>query len=305
MADVQVVVVILGWVVVIAALYLVGERWRVARQARSRIFQAESADEGAPAAEDALTHWLSLAGYRDDGAARRFVLLTLLGFVVGLAGAALFRAGGTSGRMLLALSRVPGGVGDLFLPFVHVAPWFLLALFTALPALIVRSARRRRVAQIEEDLPLMLELLATLGEAGLGFDAALERILATGNAGRPLVAEFRAFQRDLLAGQGRVASLRRLARRVEVLHFTLFVSALVQAEQTGAGVAEVLRRQADDLRDRRREQAIAFAMALPVKLLFPLVICFLPGLFVATLGPTFYQFFQFADNLLRTRNPLP
>ena len=46
-------------------------------------------------------------------------------------------------------------------------------------------------------------------------------------------------------------------------------------------------------------------MALPVKLLFPLVICFLPGLFVATLGPTFYQFFQFADNLLRSRNVIP
>jgi tight adherence protein C len=110
---------------------------------------------------------------------------------------------------------------------------------------------------------------------------------------------------DLLAGRGRISSLRRLARRVEVLHFTLFVSALVQTEQTSSGVADVLRRQADDLRDRRREQAIAFAMALPVKLLFPLVICFLPGLFVATLGPTFHQFFQFADQIIRSRSPLP
>ena len=82
----------------------------------------------------------------------------------------------------------------------------------------------------------------------------------------------------MLAGRPRIASLRRLARRVDVTAFTIFVSALVQTEQTGSGVAEVLRRQADDLRDRRREQAVAIAMALPVKLLFPLVICFLPGL---------------------------
>jgi len=76
---------------------------------------------------------------------------------------------------------------------------------------------------------------------------------------------------------------------------------LVQAEQVGSGISEVLRRQADDLRNRRRERALALANALPVKLLFPLVICFLPGLFVATLGPTFYQFFQFADAVIQNR----
>ena len=57
---------------------------------------------------------------------------------------------------------------------------------------------------------------------------------------------------------------------------TILISALLQAEQIGSGVAEVLRSQADDLRQRRRERAIEFSMALPVKLLFPLVICFLP-----------------------------
>jgi tight adherence protein C len=69
----------------------------------------------------------------------------------------------------------------------------------------------------------------------------------------------------------------------------------------GAGVAEVLRRQADDLRDRRREHAVALATALPAKLLFPLVICFLPAIFAITLGPTFFQFFQFVDGVIRGR----
>jgi len=85
------------------------------------------------------------------------------------------------------------------------------------------------------------------------------------------------------------------------MSLSIFVSALVQTEQVGAGVSDVLRRQADDLRGRRREEALTKAASLPVKLLFPLVICFLPGILTATLGPTFYQIFQFLDNIARTR----
>jgi len=69
----------------------------------------------------------------------------------------------------------------------------------------------------------------------------------------------------------------------------------------GSGIAQALRRQADDLRDRPRERANAFAMALPVKRKFPLVICFMPGIFIWTLGPFFVQLFQIADNLMRVR----
>ena len=65
-------------------------------------------------------------------------------------------------------------------------------------------------------------------------------------------------------------------------------------------MVDVLRRQAEDLRNRRREEANTFAATLPVNLLFPLVVCFFPGLFVATLGPTFHQFFQTADAVIRT-----
>jgi len=74
---------------------------------------------------------------------------------------------------------------------------------------------------------------------------------------------------------------------------------LVQAEHMGMGIAKVLRIQADDVRARRRERAIAFANALPVKRLFPLVICFLPGLFVWTLGPAFVQLFKLTETFTR------
>jgi pilus assembly protein TadC len=164
----------------------------------------------------------------------------------------------------------------------------------------VRRARRQRVTEIEQDLPLFLELLATLGEAGLGFDAALARILDAQPGERVLMQELRTFQVEVLAGRPRIQVLRRLSRRVDVTTFTIFISALVQAEQSGAGIAGVLRRQAEDARDRRRERTLQIAAALPVKLLFPLIICFLPGIFVAALGPTAHQFFQFIDNLTRS-----
>ena len=77
---------------------------------------------------------------------------------------------------------------------------------------------------------------------------------------------------------------------------------MVQAEQLGMGIARVLRQQAEDVRNRRRERAIAFANSLPVKRVIPLVICFLPGLFVWTLGPAFVQLFKIADSFIQVQN---
>jgi hypothetical protein len=150
---------------------------------------------------------------------------------------------------------------------VYLAAWMPLLLLSGVPALAVRTARRKRVMSVEQDLPLTLDLLATLAEAGLGLDAAIGRVVDSQPRDRPLFQEFRTFQRDLLAGRSRIEALRHLSRRLEVIWFNIFISAVIQAEQIGAGLAEVLRIQADDLRSRRRERALAFAMAIPVKLL--------------------------------------
>ena len=200
------------------------------------------------------------------------------------------------------ISHLPPVVGDLLSPIAYMAPWTVFLILALLPWLVVRRARRQRVEQVEQDLPISLELLATLSEAGLGFDAALARVLDSLMEDRPLGREFRTYQSDLLAGRTRVESFRRLARRLDVSSVTILVSALVQAEQLGSGIAQALRRQADDLRDRRRERANAFAMALPVKRMFPLVVCFMPGLFVWTLGPFFVQLFKMADTFLKVRS---
>ncbi len=104
-----------------------------------------------------------------------------------------------------------------------------------------------------------------------------------------------------MTGRPRVESLRRLAKRLDVQSLTIFISAIVHAEQVGSGISDVLRRQADDVRDRRRDRALNLAQSLPIKVLFPLVICFLPAIFVFTLGPVFVQFFQFAESILNRR----
>jgi tight adherence protein C len=246
-----------------------------------------------------LSGWLYLAGYRHPLSAVGFVAATVVFGLLGFGAATLFLASGLQGVMERSVVLVPGGVGETFLPVVWVAPWLIAILLICLPLTVVRSARRRRVATIEQDLPLAMELMATLSEAGLGFDSALQRILKTRLAGRPLAQEFAIYQSDLLSGRPRIESLRRLSSRIRIGSISILVSALVQAEQMGMGIAKVLRNQADDIRARRRERAIAFANALPVKRLFPLVICFLPGLFVWTLGPAFVQLFKLTETFTR------
>lgn len=249
-----------------------------------------------------LAYWLYLSGYRDRWAPAVFLATTATGFLFGLTAAVGLIVSGLQALMEVALLRVPGGVGETFLPAVWIAPWFALLLLTCGPWLVVRQARRQRVLQVEQDLPLILELLSTLSEAGLGFDAALTRILKTRLQGRPLANELQLFQSDLLAGHARVDALRRLSKRLQVTSISVLVSALVQAEQLGMGIARVLRQQAEEVRVRRRERAIAFANSLPTKRVVPLVICFLPGLFVWTLGPAFVQLFKLVDSFIQVQN---
>jgi len=272
----------------------------------SRQNSSDAADSSLAAGEldrrGALGRWLYRAGFRNASAAPLFLTVTLACIGLGLAIALVFTFSGLQSSMEQTIVLVPGGVGETFLPVVWVAPWLIFVMIGCTPWLIVRRARRQRVEQVEQDLPLALELLSTLSEAGLGFDAAMSKILKTRLSSRPLAADFQLFQADLLAGRARVESLRRLSARIDLPSVSIFVSALVQAEQLGMGIARVLRQQADDVRGRRRERAIAFANSLATKRVIPLVVCFLPGLFVWTLGPAFVQLFKMAETFIQVRN---
>jgi tight adherence protein C len=283
-----------------AIVVAVARRRATRRRARARTL-AGSASEGpitvAVADEDAaLARWLALAGFRDPRAVHRFALVTVCAVFLGLGTAMAVSKLGLFDTAIQWVEEVPGNLGDLFVPILYAAPWIVGLLVASVPFVRVRAARRARVEQVEQDMPITLELLATLGEAGLGFDASIDRLIGSMPQVRPLAAEFRMFQAEMLAGLSRVQCFRRFARRLAVGSVSIFVSALVQAEQVGSGFADVLRRQADDLRNRRRERATMLSQALPVKLVFPLVICFLPGIFVSTLGPAFHSFFRLAEN---------
>jgi Flp pilus assembly protein TadB len=289
-----------GWLLVLGAVWRIVAQAALRRQASDRL-RADQPTAEATEQPDTLARWLFLAGYRQQEARRTFLVTTGVLFIVGFAVAWLAWSQGLVTSAARVMEKLPGSIGDLCLPIIYAGPWLAATLLTAMPWVAVRSRRRRRIEKVEQDLPVTLELLATLSEAGLGFDAALARVLDSQPSLRPLPEELRGLQADIIASRPRVECFRRLARRIELPAFNIFISAVVQAEQVGAGVASVLRRQADDLRARRREDAMAMAMALPVKRLFPMVICFMPGVFVVTLGPAFFEFLRFAESFLKNR----
>jgi tight adherence protein C len=246
-----------------------------------------------------LSRWLYLAGFRSPETTALFYGVNVLTITTGGIVALMLYQSPSLLEMRRNVQGIPGLVGEALDVVLAASPFLIVAILGSIPTTFVRSSRRRRVLHIEQDLPMTLELLATLAEAGLSFDAALQRILESQSRERPLAREFRHFQLELVAGVPRIQSLRHLAQRIEVISVTIFVSALIQAEHVGASLSETLRRQADDVRDRRREHALLQAQGLSVKLVFPLVICFLPGIFVSTLGPTLFQLIQVADSVIR------
>lgn len=287
------------------ALLLAGSGWAsvaARREARGaeRLWREEDAARGLAALPRGWTgrlrRWLALAGLRDPSSLRRFEGAMAVSVVAG-------------GLLALAAARLPALValrawvealpvlGPAFAPLLAGLPMVVAAAALAAPVAFVRARRQARIDAVEADLPLALELLATLSEAGLGFDSALERLLAAQGDGRPLALELRGLQRDLFAGLRRSEALRRLAARLEIPVVSSVVSALVQAEETGAGIAGVLRPLADELRARRRERELARVEALPNKLVVALVIGFLPGLLFWTLGPSFHQLFAILDSI--------
>jgi tight adherence protein C len=292
------VVIVMAIVSLLA--YIGVTNWSIRRGALLRLYAWDdsstlSGHEGAR--DSALGRWLARAGYRQANAQTVFIAATVGCLVVGLAVSQFYRLV-LLRPFLNAIANVPGSAGDLLALVLIAGPWILVMLSGFVPTLVVRGARRLRVRAIEQDLPLALELFATMAEAGLGFDAALAKVVRAQGSGRPLATEFLNFQHDMMAGMSRTQALRQLGRRVDIPSLSTFTSALVQAEQVGTSMAETLQHQANDLRQRRRENALLQAQALPVKLVFPLVVCFLPGIFATTLAPVLFQMVQVANGVL-------
>lgn len=152
-----------------------------------------------------------------------------------------------------------------------------------LPDIILKNKADKRQGDILKSLPDVLDQITVGVEAGLGFDAAMARTAKSSEG--PLAQELMRTLQHVSAGLSRAEALRSLANRNKVPELRQFVGAILQAEQYGIPMAQVLRVQAAEQRRRRRQRAEEKAMKLPVKVLFPLVLCILPTLFIVLIGP--------------------
>jgi tight adherence protein C len=149
-------------------------------------------------------------------------------------------------------------------------------------AFLARKAEARQDA-ITRELPDTLDQITICVEAGLGFEAAMARAASSGTG--PLGEELRHTLQDIRVGVPRLAALDLLTERTDSADLRHFVVAVTQAEKYGVPIAQILRVQATELREKRRFRAEEKAQKLPVKLLFPLIFCILPVLFIVLVGP--------------------
>jgi len=187
-----------------------------------------------------------------------------------------------------------GGLGALY--GLGSPAWFVLCAGLGaligffLPDVLLYNSGSKRQAKIQAALPDAMDMLTVCVEAGLGFDAALVQVAR--NTTGPLAGEFARALQEMQLGASRTQALRAMTARTTVPELRVFVSALTQATELGITVAQVLREQAREMRLKRRQRAEEKAQKAPVKIIFPLVFCLFPPLFVVLLAPAAITIWQ-------------
>jgi tight adherence protein C len=165
------------------------------------------------------------------------------------------------------------------------------ALGFLLPNMMLGRLAKRRQHRIRLSLPDALDLLVVSVEAGLGLDQALQRVGEELNFAHPdLSEELRLINLELRAGSARSAALHNLAHRTGVDDVSSLVAMLVQTDKFGTSVAQSLRVHSETLRTKRRQRAEEAAAKTGVKMVFPLVFCIFPAIWVVTIGPAAIKF---------------
>jgi tight adherence protein C len=158
------------------------------------------------------------------------------------------------------------------------------------PQLWLNDQVKKRHLQISRALPYNLDLLTLSVEAGLDFTAALAKVVEKGKAG-PLREELQLVLKQLKMGKTREECLKSMIVRVDLPALSTFVTALIQADKMGTSLGKVLRIQSTQMRIDRTQRAEKLAGEAPVKMLFPLIACIFPTVFMVLFGPIVFQFF--------------
>jgi tight adherence protein C len=213
---------------------------------------------------DSLERRLQLAGASESWPVERVLAIKVLVTLAGLGAGFAAVQSGASPTMLLAAG------------ITTVSGYFI-------PDMVIGSLAKDRQKQIEHELADSLDQITISVEAGLGFEAALARAASTGRG--PLAQELMRALQEMQLGASRHQALRNLSERTDVPDLRTFIFAVIQAESYGLPIAHVLRVQSGELRDKRRVRAEERALKVPVKIIFPLVMCIFPSLFIVLLGP--------------------
>jgi tight adherence protein C len=220
--------------------------------------------------QQAIQEKLNLAGRPGGLTAGGFVALQLIALVIGIA----------LGLGLAVLASLQP-------PVLYMAPLAGGVLGYLVPSITISRKIKRRQKEILLALPSALDLLTISVEAGLAFDAALARV--TDKYRNVLAQEFNQVLNEVRLGRPRLEALDDMGRRNKVEELNNFLQAIIQSEQLGVGIANVLRIQSEEIRRRRRQRAEEAGQKAPIKMLLPMIGCIFPTLFIVLLGPAIIQ----------------
>lgn len=243
---------------------------------------AATSGKGSRPAPDTVRQRLVHAGFRQPQAAT---------FFYGLKAALSLLLPATAYGWAWALAAAaPSGVSRMALLLIACATGYYL------PDLLLRWQTTRRQRRLFQGLPDALDLLRVCVQAGLGLDAAIERVGRDMQISHAVISEeFALTGLELRAGLSRAAALQHLSDRMGVQDIEALVAVLIQADRFGASISDSLVLYSQALRTKRRLMAEEAAAKLPVKLLIPLIFCIFPSLLTVLLGPvviSFQQHFQ-------------
>lgn len=217
-------------------------------------------------ARERVAKKLMLAGSPEGWDAERIIAFKVIGAAAGFLGALVF-------------ARLMHLQGVSFLASVGL---LTVSGFLVPDSLLARKVEERQ-KQVLGTLSDTLDLLTISVEAGLSLNAAVAQVVQ--NVPGVLSQEFARMLQEIQLGVPRSEAFRHLADRTDVEELNSFALAMIQADVFGVSIASVLRTQASQLRIKRRQAAEAKAQQTPVKIVFPLILCILPALFVIIIGP--------------------